>query len=313
MAIFQQKNIDKRPIEKNSDIINNQKEILNTITNTEIKTLRIDSVKLDNLVNEIGELIVSKIKTNEQLFLAKKINNALMEWQKNFAKMGYYIKYFDKKYLSNQEIQNTNEYRKILAYNKQLCLLIEQHNEGISSISKELSNLYKQLQESEAKLNITTREIETMVKNMRILPLSTIYQLFPRMVHNIAKEKGKKIELVIKNQDISADKTIIEELKIPLMHIIRNSIDHGIEDIETRKALSKNPTGRIEISASYKDNNIVIDIKDDGRGLDIEKIKKKALEKKILTPDEINAIDDNELTNLIFYPGVSTIGFSHST
>ncbi len=308
MAVFQQKNIDKKPAEK-SDVIKNQKEILNTITNTEIKTLRIDSVKLDNLVGEIGELIVSKIKTNEQLSLAKRINSALTEWQKNFAKMGYYIKYFDKKYLSNQEIQNTDEHRKILAYNKQLCLLIEQHNNGISNISKDLSNLFKQLQESETKLNATTREIETMVKNMRILPLSTIFQLFPRMVHNIAKEKGKKIELVIKNQDISADKTIIEELKIPLMHIIRNSIDHGIEDIETRKALSKNSTGRIEISASYKDNNIVIDIKDDGRGLDIEKIKKKALEKKILTPDEINAIDDNELTNLIFYPGFSTEDF----
>ncbi len=308
MAVFQQKKSD---VSKNrlQEGLNNQKEILNTITNTEIKTLRIDSVKLDNLVGEIGELIVSKIKTNEQLSLTKKINNNLLEWQKNFSKMGYYIKYFDKKYLSNQNVQNIDEHRKILAYNKQLCTLIEQHNDGINSIIKEMGDLFKQLQESETKLNTTTREIETMVKNMRILPLSTIFQLFPRMVHNIAKEKGKKIELIIKNQDISADKTIIEELKIPLMHIIRNSIDHGIEDIETRKSLGKNPTGQIEISACYRDNNIIIDVKDDGRGLDIEKIKKKALEKKILTPEEINVIDDNELTNLIFYPGFSTEDF----
>ncbi len=309
MAIFQQKKSDAIQKNKLQEGLNNQKEILNTITNTEIKTLRIDSVKLDNLVGEIGELIVSKIKTNEQLSLTKKINNNLLEWQKNFSKMGYYIKYFDKKYLSSQNIQNIDEHRKILSYNRQLCALIEQHNDGISAIIKEMSDLFKQLQESETKLNTTTREIETMVKNMRILPLSTIFQLFPRMVHNIAKEKGKKIELVIKNQDISADKTIIEELKIPLMHIIRNSIDHGIEDIETRKTLGKNPTGQIEISACYRDNNVIIDVKDDGRGLDIEKIKKKALEKKILTPDEINAIDDNELTNLIFYPGFSTEDF----
>ncbi len=286
-----------------------QKEILNTITNTEIKTLRVDSTKLDNLVGQIGELIVSKIKTNEQLSLAKKISNDLSDWQKNFVKMGYYIKYFDKKYLSNPINDEMQDYRKIIAYNKQLCTLAEQHQEKISNLIKEMSVLFKQLQESETKLNSTTTEIETMVKNMRILPLSTIFQLFPRMVHNIARDKNKKIDLIIEGSDITADKTIIEEIKIPLIHIIRNSIDHGIEDVETRKSLKKNPIGKIEINATYKDNKIIIDVKDDGRGLDIEKIKTKALEKKLLTQDELNAISDEELTNLIFYPGFSTEDF----
>ncbi len=286
-----------------------QKEILNTITNTEIKTLRVDSAKLDNLVSQIGELIVSKIKTNEQLSLAKKISNDLADWQKNFVKMGYYIKYFDKKYLSNPINGEMQDYRKIIAYNKQLCTLAEQHQEKITHLMKEMSVLFKQLQESETKLNSTTTEIETMVKNMRILPLSTIFQLFPRMVHNIARDKNKKIDLIIEGSDITADKTIIEEIKIPLMHIIRNSIDHGIEDIETRKKFKKSPIGKIEINASYKDNKIIIDVKDDGRGLDIEKIKAKALEKKLLTQDELNAISDEELTNLIFYPGFSTEDF----
>lgn len=287
----------------------NQKDILNTITNSEIKTLRIDSNKLDNLVGQIGELIVSKIKTNEQLSLAKKINNEMIEWQKNFAKMNSYIKYFDKKFLSNPNAEELQNYRKIIAHNKQLATLTEQHNEKILDLINKMGNLFKQLQESETKLNSTTSEIEEMVKNMRILPLSTIFQLFPRMVHNIARDKNKKIDLVINGADITADKTIIEELKIPLMHIIRNSIDHGIEDVETRKALGKNPIGKIEISASYKDNRVVVDVKDDGKGLDIEKIKAKALEKNLLTQEEIGAISDEELTNLIFYPGFSTEDF----
>ena len=286
-----------------------QKDILNSITNTEIKTLRVDSAKLDNLVGQIGELIVSKIKTNEQLSLAKKINNDLLEWQKNFSKMDYYIKYFDKKYLSNPMEKEERDYRKIVAYNKQLCMLSQQHNEQISSIIREMSNLFKQLQESETKLNTTTVEIESMVKNMRVLPLSTIFTLFPRMVHNIARDKNKKIDLIIEGSDITADKTIIEEIKIPLMHIIRNSIDHGIEDVETRKKLNKNPIGKIEINASYKESKIIIDVKDDGKGLDIEKIKAKALEKNLLTKEELNAISDDELTNLIFYPGFSTEDF----
>ena len=309
MVKFQQKHKNEKN-EKNQNTGElTQKEILNTITNTEIKTLRVDSVKLDNLVGQIGELIVSKIKTNEQLSLAKKISNDLADWQKNFIKMGYYIKYFDKKYLSNPINEEIQDYRKIIAYNKQLCTLSEQHQEKIASLIKEMSNLFKQLQESETKLNSTATEIETMVKNMRILPLSTIFQLFPRMVHNIARDKNKKIDLVIEGADITADKTIIEEIKIPLIHIIRNSIDHGIEDIETRKSLNKNPVGKIEINASYQDNKIIIDVKDDGRGLDIEKIKAKALEKKLLTEDELNAISNEELTNLIFYPGFSTEDF----
>ena len=286
-----------------------QKEILRDITNTEIKTLKVDSIKLDNLVGQIEELIVSKIKSNEQLTLAKQINNDLVEWQKNFVKMNYYIKYFDKKYLSNPLVQNEIDYRKIIAYNKQLSALTDLHSEKITNLIKEMGNLFKQLQESGAKLNSTTNEVETMVKNMRVLPLSTIFQLFPRMVHNIAKEKNKKIEFVINGSDVTADKNIIEELKIPLMHIIRNSIDHGIEDVNTRRLMGKNPIGRIEINASYKDNKVIVDVKDDGRGLDVEKIKSKAIEKKLLTPEEINVINEDELINLIFYPGFSTEDF----
>ena len=252
MTKFQHKEINKRnPNLKQAEI--NQRDILNTITNTEIKTLRVDSTKLDNLVGQIGELIVSKIKTNEQLSLAKKINNDLVDWQKNFSKMNYYLKYFDKKYLSNPLHAEQYDYRKIIAHNRQLCALTEQHNEKISELIKEMSNLFKQLQESESQLNATTSEIEEMVKNMRVLPLSTIFQLFPRMVHNIARDKNKKIDLEIVGSEITADKTIIEELKIPLMHIIRNSIDHGIEDVAQRKALGKNPVGKIEIIARYKD------------------------------------------------------------
>ena len=308
MTKYQNKNVNKKP-PNTKQLELSQRDILNTITNSEIKTLRVDSGKLDNLVGQIAELIVSKIKTNEQLSLVKKITNEMADWQKNFAKMNYYIKYFDKKYLSGMSKEEIQDYRKIVAHNKQLNILAEQHNEKIGDLLKEMQHLFRQLQESEVKLNSTTSEIEEMVKNMRILPLSTIFQLFPRMVHNIARDKNKKIDLVIEGADITADKTIIEELKIPLMHIIRNSIDHGIEDIETRKTLGKNPIGKIEIKATYKDNKVIVDVKDDGRGLDIEKIKRKALEKKLLTPEEISAISDEELTNLIFYPGFSTEDF----
>ena len=279
---------------------------LSAIDTSDIKTLRIDSFKLDKLVNQIGDLIITRIKTNEHLSVAKNIQNELLEWQKSFNKMGYYIKYFDRKYLSGPTFGATVDPRAIAAFNKQLMVLQNYHSEKMVYLIKETTDLFKQMQENDSKLNSTASEIEGMVKNMRILPLSTIFHLFPRMVHNIAKEKGKQIEFITEGADVAADKKIIEEIKIPLIHILRNSIDHGIELPQERKEAGKNPVGKITVSAKHTENKIIINITDDGRGLDVEKIKQKALEKGLLTPDEIENIDEEHLVNLIFYPGFTT-------
>ncbi len=279
---------------------------ISTIDTSDIKTLRVDSFKLDKLVNQIGDLIITRIKTNEHLSVAKNIQNELLEWQKSFNKMGYYIKYFDRKYLANSNLGVMPDPRAISAFNKQLMILQNYHAEKMVNLIKETSNLFKQMQENDTKLNTATTEIEGMVKNMRILPLSTIFHLFPRMVHNIAKDKGKQIEFITEGADVAADKKIIEEIKIPLIHILRNSIDHGIELPQERKEGGKNPVGRITISAKHLENKIIINVADDGRGLDVEKIKQKALEKGLLTQDELDNIDEEHLVNLIFYPGFTT-------
>ena len=279
---------------------------MSAIDTSDIKTLRIDSFKLDKLVNQIGDLIITRIKTNEHLNVAKNIQNELLEWQKSFNKMGYYIKYFDRKYVANSTLGVALDPRAISAFNKQLMVLQNYHAERMVHLVKETTDLFKQMQENDSKLNSATTEIEGMVKNMRILPLSTIFHLFPRMVHNIAKDKGKQIEFITEGSDVAADKKIIEEIKIPLIHILRNSIDHGIELPSERKETGKNPVGKISISAKHLENKIVINITDDGRGLDVEKIKQKALEKGLLTQEEIDGIDEEHLINIVFYPGFTT-------
>ena len=284
----------------------NTQDWISTIDTSDIKTLRVDSFKLDKLVNQIGDLIITRIKTNEHLSVAKNIQNELLEWQKSFNKMGYYIKYFDRKYLANSNLGISPDPRAVAAFNKQLMVLQNYHTEKMLSLIKETTDLFKQMQENDTKLNTATTEIEGMVKNMRILPLSTIFHLFPRMVHNIAKDKGKQIEFVTEGADVAADKKIIEEIKIPLIHILRNSIDHGIELPQERKEEGKNPVGKITISAKHLENKIIINVEDDGRGLDVEKIKQRALEKGLLTQDEIDNIDEEHLVNLIFYPGFTT-------
>ncbi len=275
---------------------------------TAIKTLRVDSGKLDQLVNQIGDLIVTRIKTRELLSLAKNIQNEFTEWQKNYHKVGYYMKFFDKKHLTNQGSEEAlvRNMQSFIGYNKQLITLHSANFERMNTLIKSIDTLMKQLQENNSKLYSTSDELESMVKNMRILPLSTVFGLFPRMVHNIAKDKGKEIDFKIEGADVSADKKIIEDIKIPIMHIIRNSIDHGIEQPDEREKLGKDRVGNIVIEAIQKESKIIINIKDDGRGIDVEKIKQRAVEKGLFTQSEIDSLPEEQVVNLIFYPGFST-------
>ncbi len=280
---------------------------LTNFDTTAIKTLRVDSGKLDQLVNQIGDLIITRIKTRELLSLAKNIQNEFSEWQKNYHKVGYYMKFFDKKYLANPlGDESSRNMQSFIGYNKQLMALHGVNSDRMNSLITSVDTLMKQLQENNSKLYSTSAELESMVKKMRILPLSTVFGLFPRMVHNIAKDKGKEIDFKIEGADVSADKKIIEDIKIPIMHIIRNSIDHGIELPDEREKLGKPRIGNILIEAVQKESKIIINVKDDGRGIDVEKIKQRAIEKEILSQDEVENLPEEQIVNLIFYPGFST-------
>lgn len=270
-------------------------------TTEEIKTLRIDSTKLDNLINQVNELMITKIKTKKHLYELKSINTELEDWQKKSVKTLNYLKYYDKKYF--QSLSSNNP---ISFFIKQLLNLFTENNKIIQEKIESFENLHRTIQEDDLKMNIITDNITNMVKNIRVLPLATVFHLFGRMVRDIAQEKNKQIELEIIGSETSADKKIIEEIKAPLIHIIRNSIDHGIETPEERIAQGKNPTGKIILAARQFNNKVIIEIRDDGRGINLEKIKEKALQKGFLTQEELSSMTDEQITNIIFAPGFST-------
>lgn len=273
-------------------------EIFNT---GEIKTLRVDSAKLDTLVSHVNELTITKIRTKKHLHELNIINKELEEWQRNSIKVLNYLKYYDKKYF--QAGVNDNP---ISFFIRQLLGSFTDNNKKVQEAVTNISSLHRTIQEDDMKMNLVVESIETMVKNIRVLPLATVFHLFGRMVRDIAQEKNKKIELEIVGSETSTDKKIIEEIKTPLIHIIRNSIDHGIEAPDERIALGKNPVGKIILSARQADNKVIIQIEDDGRGINIEKIKEKALRKGYLTQEEVNSMSDEQITNIIFSPGFST-------
>jgi len=170
-------------------------------------------------------------------------------------------------------------------------------NEGFSRISIELSKATKML---ERKLT----DLQKGVMEIRMIPVGQLYEKMSRIVRKISREQGKKVELKFFGADTELDKLIVEDISDPMMHIIRNAIDHGIELPEKRVALGKYENGIISISSSQKGNHVVIEVEDDGNGIDLEKIKIKALQKGLIS--DLKSLSDREALDLIFLPGFST-------
>lgn len=155
-------------------------------------------------------------------------------------------------------------------------------------------------------LDRVTSDLQLAVMKMRMQPIQKVFGKFPRMVRDLSRNLGKDIDLEIFGEDTEVDKTVIENIGDPLVHIIRNSIDHGIESPEERQAKGKPKKGRIIISAYQKGTMIVIEVSDDGKGIDVESVKKKALSKGLITEEEAQRMSDDAIVNLIFLPGFST-------
>ena len=168
------------------------------------------------------------------------------------------------------------------------------------------NTLSEELNQIVSSISTVTTDLQLAVMKTRMLPIVKVFNKFPRMVRDLARELGKNIELIMSGEETELDKSIIEEIGDPLVHIIRNSCDHGIESPEVRVEKGKSEVGKIVLKAYNEGNHIVIEIQDDGKGLDPEAIKAKALEKGLITDRDAATMSDKEAFSLIFKAGFST-------
>ncbi|OAQ21296.1 chemotaxis protein CheW [Thermosulfurimonas dismutans] len=155
-------------------------------------------------------------------------------------------------------------------------------------------------------LSLVTTEMQETIMKTRMQPIGTVFNKFPRIVRDLARSTGKKVNLHIEGADTELDRSIIEAIKDPLTHLVRNSIDHGIESPDERVQIGKPAVGTLVLRAYHEGGQVIIEIEDDGRGIDVEKVKKKAIEKGLITPEEAERMSDREAIALIFRPGFST-------
>ncbi|MDI6736337.1 MAG: hybrid sensor histidine kinase/response regulator [bacterium] len=244
------------------------------------ETIRVEIGKLDKLLNLSGEMIINRGRLNSLFAQLKDISELT----------GEQTRYLEQ--LKDRANGFKSDVEKLSLYQQKvkdgLTWLLTRYDEGLNELSS------------------FTNELEDIVIKMRMLPVATIFDLFPRVIRDMAKEYDKEINLEIKGEKTGLDKKILEEIKDPLMHLVRNCVDHGIETPEERALLGKPRAGKICFEARQEGANILIEILDDGRGIDANKIKRIALKKKLITPEQVEKLSGENVIYLIFTPGFST-------
>lgn len=250
------------------------------------RILRISTQNLNRLIGLTGEQVVQSQRLFEfidSLNLYKLKQNELIKYSDKIKDLIDNSASFDllKDYVDN--------FQKLLLHEKQNYIQLITELEIFANQGTSLSNrMYR----------------ESLAARMR--PFSEITGDFPRMVRDIAKSLNKKVNLIIEGQNTKVDRDILEKLKAPLTHIIRNSVDHGIETIEERNALNKNPEGTINIEAFHRSGMLIIIINDDGKGIDYDKLKEKIVDKKLTSEQMVSEMSKTELLEFLFLPGFST-------
>ncbi|MBE9126286.1 MULTISPECIES: hybrid sensor histidine kinase/response regulator [unclassified Coleofasciculus] len=267
-------------------------DALTQVNNYQIDTIRVESQKLDKLLTQASELVVTKGHIEDRVAEIDRIIALCEEWNREaFASRLTYDEV--ERRLQTPELQPLQNF-----YN-----LVETRLEQLEAL---LNRLRSTSYEDNTKLETVANELESGIHSLRLLPFSTIFNLFPRTVRDIAKQQGKEVNLILEGSDTSVDKRILEEMKDPLLHLLRNAIDHGIETPTERQSLGKSPTATIRLRGYQVGSTVSIEVMDDGRGLDVEAIKGAAGRRGIRTKQELAEMSTAEIQALIFAPGFST-------
>ena len=261
--------------------------------------LRVDSKRVDNLLNLVSETVITKAAFNQNgLHMADlqvKLQALNVSYKEKFRHLLDAIPKFAEQIqtgLSVKEIrqQVADEYGTMISW-----------FDPFESDFKASSTKYRSTTQN---LGRITSELQEGVMKIRMVPIGTIFNRFPRVVRDLSRDLGRKVNLVIEGEDTELDKTVVDDLLDPIMHCVRNSVDHGIEPPSVRKDAGKDETGTLLLRAANEGNMIVIDIVDDGCGIEIDKVRDKAVKKGLISPNKV--LSNQDAYNLIFLPGFST-------
>lgn len=261
--------------------------------------LRVDSKRVDNLMNLVSETVITKAAFNQNGLQMADLQVKLQNLNGSYKEKQRRLMETLTRYL--EDVKNGATIKEI----KQK--LIEDYGDmsgWFDSFENEFKASSTKYRSTTQNLGRISSELQEGVMKIRMVPIGTIFNRFPRVVRDLSRDLGRKVNLVIEGEETELDKTVVDDLLDPIMHCVRNSVDHGIETPDVRKAAGKDETGTLTLKAANEGNMIVIDIMDDGQGIEVDKVRDKAIKKGLISPNKV--ISNQEAYNLIFLPGFST-------
>jgi chemosensory pili system protein ChpA (sensor histidine kinase/response regulator) len=286
--------------------------------------IRVNIERLDNLMNLVGEMVVNRNKLTRQVDLIKSLRDELTFSQNRLL---YEIRKFEEKYEYTMNFQAPTptpspagpeqppaeqpgdffdlEFDRYDDFNLLSRKLTEITNDT-NEIMMEFSGFFDSFELDTSRISTITSNLQNEITMARMVEMDRLFQLFQRPVRDMAQSENKKINMVVTGGDTKIDKTIFEIISDPLMHMVRNAISHGIEGPEERTRNGKDPSGVLILSARHDGSSIVLQIEDDGRGMDPEQLRRSAVEKRFITQSEAKSMSDADALNLIFRAGFST-------
>lgn len=262
---------------------------LNVTAAFKIDTIRVEPQKLDALMALAGEMSVTTARIERSLAVLDELRALWEEWGRDTAMR-----------------LRPGASSSALAEERGRQQMRAQDRVRLDRLGTLLGQLERTGQEEIARLGVVSNALDESIRQMRLLPFTTLFNLFPRMVRDLSQELGKEVRLEIEGGAVAADKHLLEELKDPLMHLLRNAIDHGIETADERMRQGKPTTATVRLRALHSGSSVLVEVADDGRGLDVEAIRWSALEKGLGAAEELAALAPEEVQRLIFRPGFST-------
>ncbi|MDM8520833.1 hybrid sensor histidine kinase/response regulator [Anaerolineales bacterium HSG6] len=259
------------------------------------ETIRVSVSKLDALMAQFSELLGTKIRIEQRLTEIKDLQEFAGQWHKEWLSLRHAHNRLarDETSQENKDVANVTNF-------------VSRSQEHIRTLNSQSNLLYRQLSNDAMRLSLVIDELQEEIKRVRMLPLETITTTFERMVRDLARKQKKLIRFEIVGGQTELDKRVLEEIKDPLMHLLRNAVDHGIDSPKERQRVSKPIEGKITLKASQQGNNVIITISDDGRGLDLSAIRHSAISKRLLTQAEAEKLSSKETAQLIFNSGLTT-------
>jgi two-component system chemotaxis sensor kinase CheA len=250
------------------------------------ETVRIATSKLDALMAEVGELLVTRIGTEQRLGNVRALESELARWDMGWRK-------------GRRNGIDPNETGNATA-------LMEEGASRLRTVRKDVGELRRALEADARRMTQVTDDLQDDVRRARMLPVGTVFRAFSRMVRDLARDRGKEVSLTLAGSETEVDRSVLEQIKDPLTHLLRNCVDHGIEAPELRAEVGKPGSGTISLNAHARGDALVIVVADDGAGIDLDLVRRAAVKGGVLSPAAAAELSDRQAISLIFRSGLST-------